>query len=365
VKRICAYVQMNRLRNPTGVGRHICAMVRGLERLPASQVSLLLSKRQSRLIPVDEYFLTKRVHTFSTSPGIMQRSWVGLNWPPIERWVEDCDWVYCPAESYVPCRKARLAVTVHDLHPFEKELPWSKAIGHRKFALKWRILFSRIVEEAELLLVVSEFTKSRLITLLGVDEKAIRVIGNGVEDLFFGHAGEFVECNIEPQHYIIVVGGLTLRKGGDLVISLAEKLLAENSDLRIVVVGKSERWLTKQAARLTNIVQRPSASDTELHCLLSNSLCLFFPSRYEGFGIPVIEAMAAGTPAIISDQAALREVSGDAGVVVGSAGAAFEAIRNFQSNTRLRDYYVARGRTRAEGFRWHACVSRLKEALGL
>jgi glycosyltransferase involved in cell wall biosynthesis len=221
------------------------------------------------------------------------------------------------------------------------------------------------VNEAERLLVVSEFTKSRLITLLGVDEKAIHVIGNGVEDLFFGDALELRERDIQPHLYVIVVGGLTLRKGGDLIISLAEGLLRENSRLRIVVVGRSERWLAKRASRLPNIVQRPCASDTELHRLLSNSLCLFFPSRYEGFGIPVLEAMAAGTPAIILDQAALREVAGDAGVIVSTADAAFEAVRDLHRNPGLRDRYVALGRTRAERFRWQSCVQRLGEALGL
>ena len=97
---------------------------------------------------------------------------------------------------------------------------------------------------------------------------------------------------------------------------------------------------------------------------MSKAEAFIMLSEYEGFGIPVLEAMAAGCPAIAINRSALPEVVGDAGIVVETAGEAFEALRLLGSDQDLRHGLIQKGHLRAADFRWSSCVSRLARVLG-
>ena len=361
--RIAAYTHLHRLQNPTGVGKHILRMVEGLKGADGVDLSLLVSRPQMADCPPEEYFGKVRTDSFPLSFKWMQKLWVATNWPPAEKFCGDIDWVYCPAESYVPRRKAKLAITVHDLNPFENNLPWSNTVSHQKLRLKWQVLFSKIIKEADLILTVSEFTKSRLIELSHVPEKSIAVVGNGVEDLFFTPPTPLGYPGTEVGNYAVVIGGLSYRKGGDIIVEVAKKLASASPNFKVVVVGKNEPELVSAARNCPNIILTGYANDILVHQILGHSTCLLFPSRYEGFGIPAVEAMAAGTPVIISNQEALREVVGQSGIITESENEMVETILEFQKNSGVRAEYVNRGRERAESFRWNNCVTRLKTAI--
>jgi glycosyltransferase involved in cell wall biosynthesis len=357
--RIAAYVHLNRLQKPTGVGRHILRMVEGLQKSNEVDLSLLVSRAHARDFPPQGFWPGINATSFPLSFGAMQRIWVALNWPAAETWCGELDWVYCPAESYVPCRRAKLAVTVHDLHAFETNLPWSSSLAHRKFRLKWRILFRRILSEADRLLAVSEFTKRRLIELLGAREESIEIVGNGVDELFFNDAEALVDSRFQPGNYVAIVGGLSFRKGGDIILAVAKELEKQLPDLKIVIAGNSEPIFVQEAARRTNVVQLEYADERDIHRLLNHSVCLLFPSRYEGFGIPAVEAMASGTPVIVSNCGALPEIVADAGIFATAPNEMLSAIAAFWRDSALRSDYGARGRKRAEEFRWSRCNERL------
>ena len=360
--RIGAYVHLNRVISPSGVGKHILRMIEALHGRER-ELQLLVSKGQATRIRPETIWSGIQYQTFSLPFSIMQRVWVTLNWPTAERYCGALDWVYCPAESYVPVRCARLAVTVHDVHPFETDLPWSHTRRHLKLRLKWKILFARILKKADLLLTVSAFTKRRLIELLSVDEDRIVVIGNGVEDSYFQPAAPPVLKSICGRPYVLVVGGLTARKGGDIVLKVAKRLIQEAPEMAIVVAGRSEPELYASASGCKNVISIGYADDQSLHSLLAYSVCLLFPSRYEGFGIPVVEAMAAGTPVIMSRQSALVEVGGDSGIVCDTdEQMAAEVCRLYQS-PELRARIVNLGRERASHFTWSKCADRLMSTL--
>lgn len=363
VTRVAAYVHLHRLEHPTGVGKHILGMVEGLRTSGRIDLALLVSQRQARKFPPETFWPSITTATFPFSFGTMQRVWLALNWPPAEEWCGPLDWVYCPAESYVPRRGAKLAVTVHDLHALETDLPWSASLRHRKFRLKWIVLFRRILKEADQLLAVSEFTKRRLIELLRVKEDSIRVIGNGVDDIFFKSACAPAGLDLHPGNYVAVVGGLSLRKGGDIVLAVAKKLEKARPGLKLAVVGTSESALAREATRRKNIVQVGYAGQCEIHRLLCHSVCLLFPSRYEGFGIPALEAMAAGAPVVASGQPALAELIGNAGLVCETADQMVSQVCRLQQNSAERAYLVGLGRARAREFTWAACSDRLIDSL--
>jgi glycosyltransferase involved in cell wall biosynthesis len=213
-----------------------------------------------------------------------------------------------------------------------------------------------------LILTVSEFTKSRLVTLLGFDPVRIEVVGNGVDEAYFRDVAS-VDVPVEP--YLYVIGGLTQRKGADRLIELAKLLKTARPDLRILVSGSGEANLESQADAVGNIKRLGYVPLVRQVGLLRGSRLLLFLSRYEGFGIPAIEAMAAGTPAVVSNSAALPETVGDAAIVVDASKpeAVLESVLRLELDETLRRELIARGRRRAAQLRWSQCVGRLVGAL--
>jgi glycosyltransferase involved in cell wall biosynthesis len=197
--------------------------------------------------------------------------------------------------------------------------------------------------------------------VMGVSYEKIVIVGNGVEDLFFEKPDASLIQEFEP--YVLVVGGLQPRKGHTHVMELSSLLKRANSSLRIRVAGRGEAWCEQEGRAAGNIDLLGYVTDENLRQLMQKATALLMLSEYEGFGIPVLEAMASGCPAIVIDRAALPEIAGTAGLVVRSAEEAFEGLRMLMSNEVRRAQLIAAGRERAENFRWDACVKRLASVL--
>lgn len=367
--RVVAYVQMRRAQiAPTGVGKHIIHMVRGISEQPAFDVSIAGSRLDLAFdgsVRRDSPLAGLRVAALPWSSSVMERWWRVTHWPALERWTGAANWVYSPSEAYVPTRRAKLAVTVHDLHAFERDLPWSHTSQHRVFGLKWAALMRPIVKHADLLLTVSEFTKHRLREFLHVDESRVVVVGNGVEDVYFAPAIATDGPMLRDRPYVMVVGGLTPRKGGDLVLNVAEQLQQQRQPIDVWIAGRGDAELEARSRSISNVRLLGYVPDHELAAMLGQSLALLFLSRYEGFGIPALEAMAAGAPVIASKWSALPEIVGDAGDLVDAENAqSIAALLSFLSNSPKRCQELrSKGRARAEQFRWSHCVERLARAL--
>jgi glycosyltransferase involved in cell wall biosynthesis len=224
---------------------------------------------------------------------------------------------------------------------------------------------SPIIENAACILTVSEFTRGRLCELLRVDPDRVAVIGNGIDPLYFDAPADPVEFDLRERPYVVVVGGLTRRKGGDLVLRVAQILKREQPEMRVLVAGQGEPAFSEPAKTLGNVVLLQHVPTAQLVNLLRGAAAAVLLSRYEGFGIPVLEAMAAGAPVISSRSGALPEVVGDAGLLLDSEDVegTVAAIKWLSTDTAARDRYVSRGKTRAEGYRWERCVERLVQAL--
>jgi glycosyltransferase involved in cell wall biosynthesis len=198
-----------------------------------------------------------------------------------------------------------------------------------------------------------------------VDPNRVVVIGNGVDPLYFDMPVEPTSVDFREHPYVVVVGGLTKRKGGDLVLQVAQILKRELPGMRILVAGKGEPEFSASANALENITLLQHVPTTQLVSLLRGATAAVLMSRYEGFGIPALEAMAAGTPVISSSSGALPEVIGDAGLLLDSEDVegTVAAIKWLSTDTVARERYVSRGKIRAEGYRWERCVERLVQAL--
>jgi len=258
-------------------------------------------------------------------------------WYPLglRRAARALDVLHCPTYRGPVMDGAPLVVTVHDLavfrHP-EAFNRWSRWYGPR--------VVPRVLRRARLVIAVSEFTKRELVDLLGLADEKIRVIPNAVEDLFTdrGRAAE--------GEYVLTVGTLEPRKN---LVRTADAARRAGVELRVVgargwgrvdVGGNGVRWLGEVA-------------DEQLAELYRGARCVAYPSLYEGFGIPVLEAMACGTPVVTSRGGATEEVADGAAVLVDPRDPA-DIAAGIERAIRDRSELVSCGLARARAFSWKA-----------
>jgi glycosyltransferase involved in cell wall biosynthesis len=220
-------------------------------------------------------------------------------------------------------------VTIHDLgvvrHP-ELFPRWHRTSG--------RLAIGPVARAAARVLAVSEFTKRETVELLGVPEERVRVIGNAVDERFTpdGPAAE--------GEYVLAVSTLEPRKNLDRIAAAARL-----AGLELRVVG-ARGWGGVESDGWVGAVD-----DDELARLYRGALCFAYPSLYEGFGIPVLEAMACGTPVVTSAGGATAEVAGDAAILVDPLEP--EAIAGgLQNAISSRDELRERGLARARSYTW-------------
>ena len=228
-------------------------------------------------------------------------------------------------------------VTIHDLS-FERD-PSVMPLHDR---LVFKTVVPRSARRAAHVLAVSERTKDDVVELYGVSPERITVTPHGVEPVFSPGDGS-------PGKYVLLVGSVEKRKN-----PLAAAAAASEVGLPLVVVGpvrdrELARELASRGAELRGYVMHQ-----ELVELYRGAACLVMPSRYEGFGLPVLEAMACGTPVVAAPDPALREVAGQAAVFVESERLA-DGIRRALAE---RDRLVAAGFDRARLFTWEETARR-------
>jgi glycosyltransferase involved in cell wall biosynthesis len=227
-------------------------------------------------------------------------------------------------------------VTVHDLSFEAGLLPL-------RDRLVFRAVVPRAVRRARLVLAVSERTRADLTTRYGIPEDRVVVTPNGVDPAFAPGDGR------RPRDYLLFVGAVQARKD-----PLAAAEAAAEVGLRLVVAGpaKDERLARELVRRGADV--RGYVSQEELAQLYRDAACLVLPSRFEGFGLPVLEAMASGTPVAAADEPALREVAG-AAAVYAPTGRLADAVRRALAE---RERLAAAGLERAQTYTWEECARR-------
>jgi glycosyltransferase involved in cell wall biosynthesis len=289
-----------------------------------------------------------------------QMMWYFLDRAPAESYWPEAEIVYCTAESYVPVRKAKLVVTSHDMQLFE---PGAHAVNRwvLQQRFKWWLLFRHLEKKADMFHAISNYSAERMVHYFPSIRSRVRVVPNAVSAAFFRPASAegnkvLTRLGLEGQPYVFVPGGLHHRKNADLILDTWPKIHALCPEAKLVVANhNTASYVDRARALAPSLVLAGFQEEAELVALYAGAQLVWFPSRYEGFGMPVLEAMACGVPVVTSSTTAIPEVAGGAAAALvhpDRPNEHIDAITGLLDDSPARMRSASMGRARARLFTW-------------
>ena len=261
-----------------------------------------------------------------------------------------------------PWYYASQIVTLHDASIFAFPNAYSLA-----FRTKYKFIFKQLVNRAAHILTDSEFSQRELARYLKVDQDRFSVIPLGSDHMDFIQPDPSIikRKYLRRSLYFLVVASRSRHKNYEVVVKAARTI---DESVKIVTVGGNfgRVFRNKEMTEIpSNIINIGYVSDQELKALYQNSLGFIMPSLYEGFGLPVLEAMRSGCPVISSNAASLVEVAGDAVLYFDPTDAndLVEAICRLISDTSLREELREKGYQHAEKYKWSVTAQKTLDKL--
>jgi len=309
-------------------------------------------------LPEGRLIIPARSHSHYTG-----HLWEQLYLPKLLR-PHECLW--SPANSG-PVLIARQVLTIQDISPVDHP-EWFSFAFSNCYRLLWRILIPRV----RLITVPSQFTRRRILARFRVSPERVVVVSGGV-DSSFRPVSKAVSSRLLAQYgipgaYLLFVGTRQPRKNLSRLLAAWAQLQDIHPDLALVIVGGTSSVFSRQEVRESyeRVHLLGYVPDQDLPALYSRSLALVYPSLYEGFGLPVLEAMACGAPVIASDIEPLRELIGEAGRLVdpGNVVSLASAICEVCEDPSLRYSLRAKGLARVREFTWDHAAQKMWQMLG-
>jgi Glycosyltransferase len=280
---------------------------------------------QSHTTGVQRYLLellarapeVERIAPLQVSAGMRGHAWEQLRLPGSCRG----KLLWSPSNSG-PLAVRNQVVTIHDMVPLDHP-EWFNP----RFTSWCRFLFPRLARRVKHVMVVSEFTRQRLIFHSGIEPEKVSVVHCGVDARFQPQSSEAIAAaraalQLPDSRYVLSVGSLEPRKNlGRLLLAWERLLPTMGADVWLVVAGaRGKQLVFRDVPELERLPERVFLSgyvpDELLPALYAGAMAFVYPSVYEGFGFPPLEAMACGTPTLVGNRASIPEVVGNAALRV-------------------------------------------------
>ena len=310
----------------TGIGNYIFGTLRGMLAAAPGEHELVafgpVSVRGRRLLEetLDGLAVERRLLTFPLAHAL-RRTWSRVARPPAERFLGRVDVVHFSDWMYPPQRRGVRATMIHDLGP----LHFPERLDRRTVAM--HTATAREATRCDVVFANSDYTARDVVDTLGIPPERIRVAYPGVDDVFTAEG----ERHARGRAYAFTTATNDWRKNLETLRSAWPAL---DGDLELVTLGDGGY-----------------APPAKLASLYRGASVFVYPSRFEGFGIPVIEAMACGAPCVVSSHPSLDEASGDAAIRVDPEDRE-SIVAGVREALARRGELVARGREHARRFTW-------------
>ena len=291
----------------------------------------------------------------------------GRAFPAMERSLADVDLVHAPDHMIPRLRHAPVVATLMDAIPLARP-EW---VGYRLRGLRNR-LWARSAHWADHVVTISEHARGDIVRHFGIDPERVSVVPLGVDDRWFavpdGRTRERVrQRHSLPPAYFLFVGTIQPRKNLEMLVEAFGALPpALRRDCPLLIAGRYG-WCCETLRRrlaadaIADVRWLRHVPDEDMPALLHGARALLFPSLYEGFGLPVLEAFAARAPVIAADATSIPEVAGDAALLLDphDRGAWSEALAATARESSPQPERVERGAARARAMTWDIASARL------
>jgi glycosyltransferase involved in cell wall biosynthesis len=265
-----------------------------------------------------------------------------------------------------PFAHSNQVVTIHDLGPLDMPESYS-----RGFALWYAQLVPALARRARKIVTVSEYCRRRIVKSLNVPDHKVIVAGEAASASFFRRSDAEIAVVRERfgirTPYFLAIGAISPRKNLARLLTAWDRVTDIVDGAVLVIVGK-ERLRFAASSIMNTLPERAmhltAVSDDELASLYSGARGLLYPSLYEGFGLPILEAMASGCPVLTSNCTAMPEIAGDAAILVDplSVGSIAEGIRFLADDSWARSL-AQKGVLRCRDFSWERTAQSVENAL--
>lgn len=241
---------------------------------------------------------------------------------------------------------------------------WTNVARNRRQEAVWRFRVKRAARSTDRIVTVSKSAASDIAEVFGIDQEEITVIYHGIDREYFSHAATLSPgvASAVPRDYVLFVGNVEPRKNIDGLVRAFQTPEVRSLGLPLVIAGRPAWNFAETMAAIEaadNVIYLGFVDDSDRVALMQSAALFAFPSRYEGFGFPVLEAMAAGAPVITSREGSLAEVAGPSARFLGLSIDAIAAglVDALANRAWVEEYEQTRGAWLAQ-FTWQESAER-------
>lgn len=336
-----------RLLESAGIGRYLKNLINQLQ---------ILDKKNDYFIFLLKNDLGKLALKKNFQEVVANFGWYSMEeqikYPPLlEKY--HLDLVHFPHFNVPIFYNGSFIVTIHDLihQKFNMRSTRHSYLGYKLHHLGYQYVFKTAVVKSQRILTVSHYTKSQLINKWRVPEKKIVVTYEGADEMVALAKTKLKRPNV-PTPYLLYVGSAHPHKNVEGLIEAFKKIKLSSKNLHLVLVGKKSFFWDGISKRYPDVSYISSVDDIELASLYRGASLYVQPSFEEGFGLPLLEAMAIGCPVVSSNAASLPEVGGDAAVYFNPENPQdiVEKIQQVLNNQKLKKELIEKGKARVRDF---------------
>lgn len=352
----------------SGVGEYILELLKNILAVDKKNKYIIFSnsfkQKNNRHFEWIKKHSNARLKRFSFPNKFLNFLFWYLNWPKINQMIGNTDIFFAPNINFLAVGKdCPLVVTFHDLS-FERYPEF--------FSLKTRLWHEyfvnprRIAHAAEKIIAVSESTKQDLEEIYKLNPQKIKVVYHGISNDFRvidRNDPKLLEVQKKynlPHKFIFYLGNVEPRKNISSIVEAHKSFVSKGSEFskyKLVLAGNIST-LCRNITRKENVITCGYIERRDRPAVYNLASLFVYPSFFEGFGLPVLEAMACGTPVITSHNSSIPEVTGDAAVLVNPSRPhqIFEAIQSLLTDEKLYDKMKEKGLKQAKKFSWKKCA---------